>query len=96
MSLLWQEHRTWTCVLQVFTDASHAPGGARSHECTVLRCEGSTVGWVSSRQPFSTQSWCEAELLATTTGSNYAVAHVSVLLVSCGSVILECLLLTTT
>ena len=65
-----------TCVLQAFTDASHAPGGARSHECTVLRCEGSTVGWVSSRQPFSTQSSCEAELLATTTGGNYAVAHV--------------------
>ena len=63
-------------VLQAYTDASHAPGGDRSHECTVLRCEGSAVGWVSTRQPFCTQSSCEAELLSTTTGSNYAVAHV--------------------
>ena len=66
----------YTHALQAYTDASHAPGGDRSHECTVLRCEGSTVGWVSTRQPFCTQSSCEAELLSTTTGSNYAVAHV--------------------
>ena len=66
----------YTHALQAYTDASHAPGGDRSHECTVLRCEGSTVSWVSTRQPFCTQSSCEAELLSTTTGSNYAVAHV--------------------
>ena len=62
--------------LRAFTDASHAPSGGRSHECSVLVCEGSVVGWLSLKQPFATQSSCEAELLAVTTGSNYAVAHV--------------------
>ena len=62
--------------LRAFTDASHAPSGGRSHECSVLFCEGSVVGWLSMKQPFATQSSCEAELLSVTTGSNYAVAHV--------------------
>ena len=49
--------------LEVYTDASHAPGGNRSIQSTVLLWRGCTVLWECSRQPFVTLSSAEAELV---------------------------------
>ena len=46
------------------SDASFAPSGERSHQCTLTLLGDSLITWHSSRQPFITQSTCEAELVA--------------------------------
>ena len=46
------------------SDASFAPFAERSHQCCMTFLGDSLITWHSSRQPFSTQSTCEAELVA--------------------------------
>ena len=54
--------------LELFTDASHAPGGGRSCQAIVVLWGGNMICWESSRQPFVTLSSAEAELVAVTAG----------------------------
>ena len=49
--------------LQVWTDASFAPGGGLSHGGLIITWKGSPVVWRSSRQPFPALSTSEAELI---------------------------------
>ena len=48
--------------LEVYSDASHSPGGGRSTQSTLIIWRGALVAWETSRQPFVTlspnQSWC--------------------------------------
>ena len=46
------------------SDASFAPSAERSHQCSMTFLGGSLITWHSTRQPFITQSTCEAELVA--------------------------------
>ena len=46
------------------SDASFAPTAERSHQCSMTFLGGSLITWHSTRQPFITQSTCEAELVA--------------------------------
>ena len=46
------------------SDASFAPAAERSHQCTLTFLGDNLITWHSSRQPFITQSTCEAELVA--------------------------------
>ncbi|CAE7781653.1 RE1 [Symbiodinium sp. CCMP2592] len=54
--------------LELYSDASHAPGGGRSCQAIVILWGGNVICWESSRQPFVTLSSAEAELVALTTG----------------------------
>ncbi|CAE7521159.1 RE2 [Symbiodinium sp. CCMP2592] len=54
--------------VEVFTDASHAPEGARSHQAIMVMWLGSLIAWDSSRQPFTTLSSAESELVAIISG----------------------------
>eukprot|EP00971_Amphidinium_carterae_P156711 3106466-Amphidinium_carterae.1 len=47
--------------IEVFADASLAPGGGRSRTGIVVRCFGGVVEYSSTRQPFTAISSCEAE-----------------------------------
>ena len=46
------------------SDASFAPSAERSHQCTLTFLGDCLITWHSTRQPFITQSTCEAELVA--------------------------------
>ena len=46
------------------SDASFAPCAERSHQCTLTFLGDCLITWHSTRQPFITQSTCEAELVA--------------------------------
>ena len=50
--------------IEVYTDASFAPGGTVSHHCCILMWAGSLLAWTSTRQPFPALSTAEAELIA--------------------------------
>ena len=50
--------------LEVYSDASHAPAGNRSMQCTVILWRGCLLLWESSRQAFTTLSSAEAELVS--------------------------------
>ncbi|CAE7537698.1 RE1 [Symbiodinium sp. CCMP2592] len=50
-------------VLEVYTDASHSPGGDRSMQSLIVLWKGVPIGWESARQAFTTLSSAEAELV---------------------------------
>ena len=50
--------------LELYSDASHAPSGGKSIQCTVATWRSSIVAWESTRQPFTTLSSAEAELVS--------------------------------
>ena len=49
-------------LLEVYSDASFAPGGGRSFGCVMAQVGGMPVSWRASRQPIITLSVAEAEL----------------------------------
>ncbi|CAE7787133.1 RE1 [Symbiodinium sp. CCMP2592] len=50
-------------VLEVYTDASHSPGGDRSMQSLVIVWQGVPIAWETTRQAFTTLSSAEAELV---------------------------------
>ena len=52
------------CRATALSDASFAPNAERSHQCCLTLLGDSLITWHSCRQPFITQSTCEAELVA--------------------------------
>ena len=54
--------------LETFTDASFAPGGAKSRSGVVIMMNGHVVHWTSKKQSIVTLSTCESEMLAQVTG----------------------------
>ena len=50
--------------LELYSDASHAPGGGKSMQTTVAVWRGGLVAWEATRQPFVTLSSAEAELVS--------------------------------
>ena len=50
-------------VIEVYTDASHSPGGDRSMQSVFILWKGVPVAWEATRQPFTTLSSAEAELV---------------------------------
>ena len=63
-------------LLEVFTDAGFAPEASKSQEASVVMWRGQCVHWMSARQPFTAQSTCEAELVATVSGANLGESFV--------------------
>ncbi|CAE7550351.1 GIP, partial [Symbiodinium necroappetens] len=61
-------------VLELYTDASHSPGGDRSMQSVFIVWRGVPVAWESTRQPFTTLSSAEAELVCMTHGVQLAEA----------------------
>ena len=51
-------------VLEIYSDASHSPGGERSTQAFFIVWRGSPLVWVSTRQAFTTLSTAEAELVS--------------------------------
>ena len=51
-------------IIEVYSDASHAPQGSRSIQCTIIAWRGTSILWESTRQGFTTLSSAEAELVA--------------------------------
>ncbi|CAE7594279.1 RE2 [Symbiodinium sp. CCMP2592] len=51
-------------VLEIYSDASHSPNGDRSTQCVIVMWRGSPLVWESTRQPFTTLSSAESELVA--------------------------------
>ncbi|CAE7239615.1 RE2 [Symbiodinium sp. CCMP2592] len=51
-------------VLEIYSDASHSPAGDRSTQCVIIMWRGSPLVWESTRQPFTTLSSAEAELVS--------------------------------
>ena len=49
--------------MEVYTDASFAPGGGLSHGSVVVLWNGAPLAWKSSRQSSSTLSTGEGELM---------------------------------
>ena len=56
--------RSEKLVLELYCDASHAPGGDRSMQAVFIVWEGVPLTWEASRQPFTTLSSAESELVA--------------------------------
>ena len=50
--------------LEIYSDASHAPKGDKSIQCILTVWRGSLLLWETARQPFTTLSSAEAELVA--------------------------------
>ncbi|CAE7203184.1 GIP, partial [Symbiodinium sp. CCMP2456] len=50
-------------VIELYTDASHSPGGERSMQSVFIVWRGVPVAWEATRQPFTTLSSAEAELV---------------------------------
>ena len=50
--------------MEVYSDASHSPAGDRSTQCVIILWRGSPLVWESSRQPFTTLSSAESELVS--------------------------------
>ena len=61
-------------VIEVYTDASHSPGGERSTQAVFLVWRGVPVAWESSRQAFTTLSSAESELVCMVHGIQLAEA----------------------
>ena len=53
-------------VMETFADASFAQDEARSQSGVIITISGAPLAWLSSRQPFTALSTCEAELIACT------------------------------
>ena len=51
-------------VLELYSDASHAPHGDRSQQCTVALWCGDLILWDAGRQPFVALSSAECELIS--------------------------------
>ena len=60
----WRGDGTMEREIEVFTDASFAPGGGVSHGCEVFMWGGCAILWSSTKQPFPALSTAEAELIA--------------------------------
>ena len=52
--------------LEVYSDASHSPGGDRSLQCIIASWRGCLLVWEATRQSFVTLSSAESELVAMT------------------------------
>ena len=50
--------------LEIYADASHAPGGGRSTQGVVVAWRSALIFWESTKQPFVTLSSAESELVA--------------------------------
>ena len=50
--------------LELYSDASHAPAGGRSMQCTLAVWRASVIAWEATRQPFTALSSAEAELIS--------------------------------
>ena len=50
--------------IEIYSDASHSPGGERSTQCVVILWRGSPIVWESCRQSFTTLSSAESELVS--------------------------------
>ena len=50
--------------LELYSDASHAPAGGRSMQCTLAVWRASAIAWEATRQPFTALSSTEAELIS--------------------------------
>ena len=50
-------------VIELYTDASHSPSGDRSMQAVIILWRGVPITWESSRQPFTTLSSAESELV---------------------------------
>ena len=50
--------------LEIYADASHAPGGGRSTQGIIVAWRSALIFWESTKQPFVTLSSAEAELVA--------------------------------
>ena len=50
-------------VFEVYADASHAPQGDKSQQCTIALWNGDLICWDASRQPFTALSSAQAELI---------------------------------
>ena len=61
-------------VLELYTDASHSPGGERSMQAVVVVWRGVPVAWESTRQPFTTLNSAESELVCMIHGIQLAEA----------------------
>ena len=51
-------------IIEIYSDASHSPGGERSTQCVLILWRGSPLVWESCRQPFTTLSSAESELVS--------------------------------
>ena len=51
-------------LLELYSDASHGPGGARSMQASMVLWRGSLVLWEATKQPFVTLSSAESELVS--------------------------------
>ena len=51
-------------IIEIYSDASHSPGGDKSTQCVLILWRGSPLVWESSRQPFTTLSSAESELVS--------------------------------
>ena len=49
--------------IEIYSDASHSPGGERSTQCVFILWRGSPIVWESCRQSFTTLSSAESELV---------------------------------
>ncbi|CAE7355520.1 RE2 [Symbiodinium sp. CCMP2456] len=61
-------------VIELYTDASHSPGGERSMQAIFIVWRGVPVAWEVTRQPFTTLSSAESELVCMTHGIQLAEA----------------------
>ena len=50
--------------IEIYSDASHSPAGDRSTQCVIILWRGSPLVWESTRQPFTTLSSAESELVS--------------------------------
>ena len=57
-------HSRSSAALEVYADASHSPNGERSRQCVIVAWKGSILLWEATRQPFTTLSTAESELIA--------------------------------
>ncbi|CAE7033508.1 unnamed protein product [Symbiodinium natans] len=58
-------------LVEVFTDASHAPDAGRSQECVHVFAAGQLIGWSSNKQTMTSLSTAESELCAVLEGVAY-------------------------
>ena len=61
-------------VLELYTDASHSPGGDRSMQSVFVLWHRVPIAWEASRQPFTTLSSAESELVCMVHGIQLAEA----------------------
>ncbi|OLP96396.1 Copia protein [Symbiodinium microadriaticum] len=54
--------------IELFTDASHAPEGGKSNQAIFILWNNMLVAWEASKQPFTTLSSAEAELVVVMAG----------------------------